>query len=405
MYSNAWGRAGVSWRRVAIGRVGIVLLGLASAGTHATVRVAPTGVATYTVPLAVTPAAGSLDARVKLNYSNRAATGLLGIGWSLEGLSSIARCPRTAAFDGTAGVVANDWNDRYCLEGQRLHLVARAYGEHGAEYRVDADAFAQLRSFGQLGSGPAYFVAKTKSGLELHYGSTELQIDAGTTRLRPDGALVIPRGTPGGGTALSWQLALVRDPLGNTMSFEYETEVTTNETGEASLEHRLKRVHYVTTSRASQPGAAFIEFEYERSPVAADVLRARSGSVALQSTRRLVALRSVSRGPGAAGGVLAVKLLFAYDTRGAQGRSRLVGVHECATDCVLPTRVEARGHSSAPPIVQALRSRLATTPSATSSRKGIATAWTESGSPSAVVPKGTQAAGAPRMFAIAVQSA
>lgn len=50
------------------------------------------------------------------------------MGWSLQGLSTITRCPRTKRQDGANGQVLFDANDRLCLDGQYLVVVNGSYG-------------------------------------------------------------------------------------------------------------------------------------------------------------------------------------------------------------------------------------------------------------------------------------
>jgi hypothetical protein len=77
---------------------------------------------------------------LSLVYHSQSGDGLLGIGWSLSGLSAIYRCPATLLQDGFDGGVNYDANDRFCLDGQRLVAVAGAYGAHGTEYRTERRA-------------------------------------------------------------------------------------------------------------------------------------------------------------------------------------------------------------------------------------------------------------------------
>jgi hypothetical protein len=74
--------------------------------------------------------------------------GLLGLGWHLEGLPSIGRCPRTIAQDGVRGSINYDANDRFCLDGQRLVAISGTYGADGTEYRTEIESFSKVISRG-----------------------------------------------------------------------------------------------------------------------------------------------------------------------------------------------------------------------------------------------------------------
>src|SRR4029453_8494992 len=105
--------------------------------TPGSFRVTERGAAEYRIPIQAPPALGSMEPRLALAYNSQAGNGLLGVGWNLEGLSAITRCPRTMAQDGVRGGVNHDANDRYCLDGQRLMVISGSYGADGAEYRTE----------------------------------------------------------------------------------------------------------------------------------------------------------------------------------------------------------------------------------------------------------------------------
>jgi hypothetical protein len=66
---------------------------------------------------------------LSLEYRHRTQSGLLGVGWSINGLSQIARCPRTIVQDGILSPVTQTAADRFCLDGQRLVVTnGVAYG-------------------------------------------------------------------------------------------------------------------------------------------------------------------------------------------------------------------------------------------------------------------------------------
>lgn len=117
------------------------------------------GAATYTVPLRVPPGTAGVIPQLEFAYDSQAANGLMGMGWSLGGLSSITRCPKTIAQDGVMSPVRYDGNDRFCLDGQRLVAVTGAYGVNGTEYRTEVESFTKVISYGLSGNGPAWFRA------------------------------------------------------------------------------------------------------------------------------------------------------------------------------------------------------------------------------------------------------
>ena len=141
--------------------------------------VGPTGAATYTVPIAVPPGTAGMAPSLSLDYSSQNGNGLLGIGWTLSGLPSIGRCPRTMAQDGVVGGINYDANDRFCMEGQRLVAISGTYGADGAEYRTEIDSYSRILSHGTAGTGPAWFEVHTKSGQVMEFGHTAEFADPG----------------------------------------------------------------------------------------------------------------------------------------------------------------------------------------------------------------------------------
>jgi len=144
----------------------------------------------YTIPIEVPPGRGGMEPALSLQYSGSRANGEVGVGWHLEGLSKITRCPRSFALDGTTGPVRNDSKDLFCIDGKRLESIAGKYGEDGTEYRTLIDSFAkvvsrvdalpsiQLDPLGKIEpvprgeQGPDSFVVWTKDGRKLTYGGT-----------------------------------------------------------------------------------------------------------------------------------------------------------------------------------------------------------------------------------------
>jgi len=165
------------------------------------------GAATYTIPIQLPPGSVVLQPALALSYSSQAGNGLLGVGWSLSGLSSITRCPRTVAQDGVRGIVNYDLNDRYCLNGQRLLAINGSDGAHGTEYRTERESFSKVTSSTETGvtNGPASFIVKTAAGLTMEYGNT---VDS---RIELNGKTVVTE----------WALNKAYDTKGNYYSITY----------------------------------------------------------------------------------------------------------------------------------------------------------------------------------------
>src|SRR5713226_6508970 len=162
--------------------LGLGLLPLSAFAVTAPVCVTPgtfavhqNGGATYTIPLTVPPGTAGMVPRLALSYDKQVQNDLLGIGWSVSGLSLIQRCGRTIALDGMKGGINYDNNDRFCIDGQRLVAINNGvYGANGTEYRTEKETFIKIISYRDnmtfTGSGPQYFRVTTKSGTVMEYG-------------------------------------------------------------------------------------------------------------------------------------------------------------------------------------------------------------------------------------------
>jgi len=208
------------------------------------------GAANYTVPLAIPPGTAGVEPKLAISYSSRGGNGLLGVGFSLDGLSTITRGGASLDQDGFIDGVDFDGNDRFLLDGQRLEIVAingtptndpACYGNDGSEYRTEIDSFSRVVAHGQAGNGPVWFEVWTKSGLIYEYGNTDdSSFEPGTHT-----------------NVLSWAVNKVSDTVGNYMEFTYAT----NSSGPI-----IERIDYTANDSASLSAYNSVHFEYEGRP-------------------------------------------------------------------------------------------------------------------------------------------
>jgi RHS repeat-associated protein len=167
--------------------------------------VTDTGKATYRIPVAVPPGRMGLEPGLSLTYGGTLRNGALGVGWSLEGLSSIARCRHTENRDGYSAPIANDRSDRYCLDGvQILAGVEEEYGGDGAIHYPEFDPRTRVVSFGAGEFGPDRFEVRRSNGLIYTYGaSAQASVFSGP------------------GVKREWALERVGDRVGNYLSIAY----------------------------------------------------------------------------------------------------------------------------------------------------------------------------------------
>ncbi|RKH94447.1 FG-GAP-like repeat-containing protein [Corallococcus sp. AB038B] len=288
---------------------------IAAGSTTPAAWVTSVGTARYTLPLWTSPGRLGIEPRLALSYSSESGNGLLGMGWNLSGLSRITRCRKTMAHDGSSDRLRFDASDRFCLDGQRLMVVAGVYGADGAEYRTENDVYARVVSLGVGDNGPATFKMYTKDGLILTLGG--------------GGSATHQQSIPGGGTrTFAWALSRVEDRSGNFLTVTYDIP-------SAAEEQLPVEIRYTGSSVAGAPPAlASVSFLYEPRT---DVVASFTGGFSLQLRRRLK--RVESWGPTGMGQTRSLfrsyTLAYRYDglpnepNGSAAGSSTLGEVTEC----------------------------------------------------------------------------
>ena len=190
-------------------------------------EVSPAGAAMIRVPIALPPSATGFGPNLSLLYSSEGGTGHIGNGWSVGGLSSIHRCPRSTVIDGDSAPVTYGPDDAFCLDGKRLIEV----GANGAinEYRLRINDFSRIL----FDTSEGYFVRITKDGMVSFYGNSS------------DSAWEA-EGQPAGEAEISaWAINRQLDRHGNSYEISYaedvengERYVTSVQFGEGSVGYR-----------------------------------------------------------------------------------------------------------------------------------------------------------------------
>jgi len=274
--------------------------------TQGSFSVSETGAATYAIPIQVPPGTSGMEPKLALTYNSQGGNGLLGVGWSLSGLSAITRCPRTMPQDGVRGSVNYDLNDRYCLDGQRLIAISGAYGGNGTEYRTEQESFLKAVSYGSAGNGPASFKVWTRDGLVMEYGATA-------------NSAIEAQGKP---TIAVWAVNKVSDVKGNYFTVTYTKDSVNGA-------HYPARIDYTGNSNTGLAPNSSVQFAYENRP---DVVSGyRAGSMALVN-KRLLSITTYLQS------AIAKSYTFNYSQSMHTSRSRLGSLKECnATGSCLPT--------------------------------------------------------------------
>lgn len=194
----------------------------ADAGTlPGSLSVGTDGQANYGINIIVPPGTAGMQPALSLSYSSNGSNGMVGLGWSLGGLSSIHRCAKTVANDGIAGRISFDTADRLCLDGQRLlradgtnagtDVAAQdaAYWAEGALFRTEIEAFSRIT---RLSNG---FKVEDKDGRIRYFGTDENSAIAAQGR--------------SDGRPLLWPVSRIEDRSGNYITVSYSTDATTGE--------------------------------------------------------------------------------------------------------------------------------------------------------------------------------
>lgn len=263
------------------------------------------GAATYSIPIEVPPGIGGMQPKLSLVYNSQSGNGLLGVGWSLAGLSAIYRCPQTLVQDGKIHGVDFSSEDRFCLDGQRLIAVTGNYGGEGTEYRTEIDSYQKIVSYGSNPADPDYFRVWTKSGQVIEYGNS---LDS---RIEAQGRI----------EAQAWAANRIKDTVGNYIQFRY-TENNSNGS------YHIEGIDYAGNENTGDPASMHVTFAYD---APANVITKYMAGSKIQIDSRLFRL-DVSLN-----GNRAKEYRLDYETSASTGYSRLRGLTECgAIECKPP---------------------------------------------------------------------
>ncbi len=295
-------------------------------------RVDESGAATYSIPIAIADGIAGVKPQVELNYSSGAGSGIAGRGWSLSGLSTVARCRQTLSQDNNPQPITWSATDRFCLDGQRLILVSGTYGSVGSTYKTEIDSVVEAKAVGGSAGHPAYFEVKSKDGSITTYGGTADSKVSGSS-------------TNASNTVLNWARSRFEDNMHNAIEYLYE--------GDAASGQRIKTIYYAyrtisQTIRGATDAQAKVEFAYanKTDPATAYVYGYLFGQ-----TKRLTSIKVFNSVANSALTELRTYNLNYVavaenpsDNRGIKDISRLGSIQECrGSACLAPTQFDWGG--------------------------------------------------------------
>lgn len=246
--------------------------GVSAAPSAGQFAVGADGSATYAYPIWVPEGRRGIQPRLSITYNSRRDNGMLGVGWSLQGLSVIARCKRDMARDGLNAPVQFSDSDVFCMDGQRLvtypSLNSNPKPECGTgdtvEYRTEEETFVRVLSGPSDGGGkgPEWFEADFKDGRIFCYGTTT------GSRLEGQRFHIVPQSLSGvdvttdlsESVRFAWSLAEVRDHFGNNMTVSYSV---TGQPPAQGFEQLPQKISYTGTVDQTLAAQRTITFQYE----------------------------------------------------------------------------------------------------------------------------------------------
>lgn len=206
--------------------------------------VTPSGEYRYEIPIEVPPGRRGMQPHLSLVYSSNAGNGPLGVGFSLEGLSSIKPCAKTVATEGKAYAPQFNNDDALCWDGRKLVSPDGGPVAGGGQlYRTEEEVFAKIQKV-----DPSTFRIWTKDGKVLTFSSSV-----------------------NGNQLFDYVLTQEEDRSGNGVTYEYDVVPAPGTVdGGATVggdmrsgEYYPKKITYTSQTQTGEPGQRSVEFKYD----------------------------------------------------------------------------------------------------------------------------------------------
>lgn len=218
--------------------------------TKGNIEVNGAGQLQFTLPIALPPGVKSVAPQINLVYSSGSGNGIAGYGWNLSGITAISRTGKNIEKDGEIKGIQLDYSDYYSFNGQRLILKSGEYGKDGAEYVTEKYSNVKIKSVGEYPvngqfAGPAHFEVTFEDGSQAWYGAYV----AGTTK---------PQNT----TPLEYNIVKWKDPQGNYITYNYESNASLGGFRALNLVMRISSIAWGGNQTLNKPHFNSIEFTY-----------------------------------------------------------------------------------------------------------------------------------------------
>ena len=266
------------------------------------------GASQYSFSIAVPPGTAGMAPSLGMSYDSENPLDISGVGWSLNGLSTVTRCKRTLATDNLVHPVDLTAADAYCLNGERLIKISGTEGAT-AEYRTEVESFQRVKSFGSNAAvGPDYWTVETRDGRILTIGGAQ--------------NATVPATKNGVTVNWMWTLQRVQDQHGNYMTYFYESSTT----GEGFP----TKILYTGNTAAGLVPYNSVEFVYE---ARSDVFSGYVSDAPITRPNRLKQIRTrIGVAADGSGGAIARQWSFGYTYSPFSNRSLLQSITDCNGD-------------------------------------------------------------------------
>ncbi|WP_162903463.1 SpvB/TcaC N-terminal domain-containing protein [Taibaiella koreensis] len=123
---------------------------LAGPGIDGNFNVSDLGGVNYNVPIQIPAGINGMQPALSLSYSSQNGNGIMGMGWSLAGISAIMRVANTIYNDKNVAGVSLTASDRFALDGKRLIATSGTYGAAASQYHTENESFYTVTANGSL---------------------------------------------------------------------------------------------------------------------------------------------------------------------------------------------------------------------------------------------------------------
>ena len=173
---------------------------------HATVN--PDGSFGHSIPVEIPAGRNGLQPQLALSYNSNSPNGVVGIGWSLQGLPAITRLNYGNGINyGRPGYAADTFTGP---EGRLIEL-----GSGTGIFHAETETWSKYEAMGICGNGPCSWKVTDRNGLQYFYGMTSnsriVAKDAANNDIN-NGAIRV------------WALERVQDLNGNYYEISYKKD-------------------------------------------------------------------------------------------------------------------------------------------------------------------------------------